>query len=148
MGLQRFAIRERRAHPHLGKLESQQPRTQNTRERFVHAEELSTVFAFRCEGDARRRRPGFWRSTSAWTVYAGAAFATLRDRFSLSDPKFFQSASGDLPGARIQGAVRAAHRFFPESTQLPGRPACRRFAHEEHLSEAREMADLKEEKVS
>lgn len=130
----------------------------------MYAEVLSTVFAFGYEGDARRRRPGSRRSTSAWTVYAGADFAAPPGRSNLSIPSF-QSASGDLPGARIQGTARAVHRSFPESTQLPGRPACRRntffpvsalhstgasgmTAHKEHLSGSGEMIDLKEEKVS
>jgi hypothetical protein len=36
------------------------------------------------EGDARHRRPGSRRSTSTWTVYAGADFAPLPSPTSIT----------------------------------------------------------------
>lgn len=74
-----------------------------------------TIFSVaRGEGDARRRRPGLRRSTSAWTVYAGADLAA--DFPWARGPQAVAVVL--LPGRRRQAASR-----FPSRRHSSGKRA-------------------------
>ncbi len=79
MGSTDIAIRERRAHPHWESAVGLPAHgTREIEELFVKAGVSYSVFqprsaGFPTQGDARRRRPGSRRSTSAWTAYVAAA---------------------------------------------------------------------------